>query len=263
MATHLAGWYESLDPAGVATPIKAMLDERLFALGDNIRVNKLQEVIGIGVVVTTAANTAAEAYLYSPSLDVLGQSYITPLNVGTAPAVNDTYIRWADFSAHPLKLRYDELSRLYINANPAADAVQAGFILFSDGNTMTIPAGRHIKYRGTFVAPSVAGQWSPVDIEWQKELVPGNYGVTGMRVVAPTTLAARLNARSNPAWLPGVMVSPTYETIAPMYTQSGQSGIWLTFPFTQTPTLEVCATTPAAGTLYLDIVQLSDESNPR
>ena len=141
--------------------------------------------------------------------------------------------------------------------------MQAAFILFTDGNQPAIPQGRHIQWRGTYVAPSTAGAWSAVNVTWQKELIPGDYAVVGMRVVGATTLAARINSRSNPQWFPGVLVSSGYDTVFPQYSLPGYSGVWQTFPFTQPPTLEICATTPAPGTVYLDIVQINDQSRAR
>ena len=153
--------------------------------------------------------------MYTPTLDVLGQSYITPVNAATAAAVDATIVRWADFSMNPIQLAYDELCRMYINALPGSAQVQAAFILFTDGNQPAIPQGRHIQWRGTYVAPSTAGAWSAVNVTWQKELIPGDYAVVGMRVVGATTLAARINSRSNPQWFPGVLVSSGYDTVFP------------------------------------------------
>ena len=157
MTMHMSGWYESIDPAGVDTPLTALLDERMFTEGDNIRINDLEMLQGFGVCVGTAADTAASAYVYTPTLDVLGRSYLTPLNVSTAAAVNSSYVRWVDFSKRPLRVADDELMRLYVNALPGTAAVQAGFVCFTDGQRMEIPTGRHITWRGTFTAPPAAG----------------------------------------------------------------------------------------------------------
>ena len=263
MAMHLGGWLESIDPAGTPTPITAMLDERLFTTGDNIRIKDLTEVLGMGVVITSAADTLSEAYLYSPTLDILGQSYITPVNASTAPNVNGSIIRWADYMANPIMLKYDELSRCYINALPGSAQVQAAFVLFSDGRRMEVPSGRHITWRGTFTAPPANLVWSAVNVTWQNELVPGDYAIVGLKVVAPTTLAARLNTRQSPQWYPGVLVSSSYDTIDPMYARPGMAGVWQTFPFTQPPSLEICAVTGAAGQVYMDIVQVNEQPRVR
>ena len=257
MSMHMSGWYESLDPSGADTPLEAMMDERMFTQGDNIRTDELLEIMGLGVCIGTAASTAANSYLYTPTIDTLGRNYLSPLNVSTAAAVNANQVRFASYERRPLRVADDELMRLYINALPGAAAVQAGFIIFTDGRMMQIPSGRHITWRGTFVAPAASGVWSPVNVTWQTELLPGEYGVIGMQVVAPTTLAARLNTRRTPLWFPGVMVQPAFDTLPAMYQMPGKMGVWTNFHFTQPPTLEVCAVTPAAGAVYLDIVQLT------
>ena len=258
MSMHMSGWYEAIDPASADTPIAAMFDERMFTQGDNIRTDELLEIMGLGVVLSSAADTTALAYLYTPTLDTLGRVYLTPVNADAAPAVNANQVRWVDYSMKRLRVAEDELMRLNVNTAPGSALVHAGFVQFTDGMRREIPSGRHITWRGTFIAPSQAGVWSPVNVTWATELLPGEYGVIGLQVVAGTTLAARLNSRRSPMWFPGVMVQPGFSTLPADYQRPGAMGIWQTFHFTQPPTLEICATTPAAGNVYMDIVQLSE-----
>ena len=258
MSMHMSGWYESLNPAAADTPIQAMFDERMFTQGDNVRTDELLEIMGLGVVASTAANTTALSYLYTPTLDTLGRVYLTPMNVATSAAINANQVRWVDYSMKRLRVAEDELMRLYFNTAPGAAEVHAGFVQFTDGMRREIPAGRHITWRGTFTAPSQSGVWSPVNVTWATELLPGEYGVIGLQVVAGTTLAARLNSRRSPMWFPGVMVQPNFDTLPAPYQLPGRLGVWQTFHFTQPPTLEICAVTPTAGNVYMDIVQLSE-----
>lgn len=264
MSMHLAGWFQSVDPAGSPVALDAMLDERLFTEGKNIRVNELTMIMGGGAVLTNAADIRSAAYIYTPTLNIMGNSYIVPVQSGTTAATVDVdHVRWADYSDSPVEVAYDELMRAYVSADPAAAGSQAVFILMTDGNIGAVPSGTHINWSGNFDAPATTGQWAQVQPTWASELPPGDYAIIGMQVLAPTTLAARLNTRQGKQWRPGVLAQASEATLPADFQKAGMNGVWGTFPYTQLPTLEICATTAAAGYVHLDIVRMSERTNPR
>lgn len=261
MAMHLAGWYQSVDPAGVGVSLDAMLDERIFTTGKNIRVPRLNQIVGAGAFLTSAASTLANAYIYSPTLNLLGNSWLNPVNTGsTTPYITKDVLHWVDMFDFPLSLGYDELVRAYATSNPAAAGIQAVFALFSDGTYMNIPAGDSITWEGTFPAPTSTGTWAQVEPVWKSELPPGEYAIIGMKAVASTTLAVRVNTRQGEQWRPGVLATLNNNIEVAPYQRRGKHGVWAVFPYTQLPTLEVCAGTAAAGSVYLDIVRMSSRT---
>lgn len=263
MAMHLAGWYQNVDPAGSPVQLDALEDPQIFTEGKNIRINELLMIAGAGACITTADTVPGEAYLYSPTLNIMGDSFVFPINShATAGVPSDAHVRWADYMDAPVMVAYDELLRGYANGNPAAAGPQGIFVMFSDGNTMAIPNGTHITWKGTFSAPAATGVWSAVRPTWESELPPGDYAVVGMQVVALTTMAGRINTRQGRQWRPGVLAQQNAGTLPADFQKSGKYGVWAMFPYTQLPTLEILANTAAAGTIYLDIVRINDRSNP-
>lgn len=257
MPFHLAGWLESVDPAGAFNDLTALADQRLFTQGDNIRVPALNNIVALA---GGAENTVAPRLrIYSPTIEQFARFDVTPLNVAAAAAIppNDPH-RLMDLLRNPLVVGVDEMIRAELNSNPAAAQIQWALAWFADGPIAPIEGAPIYTVRGTGATALVAGAWTAVNLTLDDELPPGTYAVVGARFQSATVIAGRLNfIGGEQQWRPGALGSVLADDLCFPYFRFGGMGVWGEFPFTQLPQAEFLASAAdAAEVVHLDLVRV-------
>jgi len=256
MAIHLAGFLESLDPAGAFVGMAALQDDKVFTQGDNLRVPELNNVIALA---GGGENTAEPRIrLTSPTLDQFTRYEIAPLNVGAAAAVEPgSPHRLVKLFNAPLVLGIDENLRVDINSNPAAAQVQWALLWFSDGPVQPIGRGAMFTVRGTGTTTLTANAWTPSQITLDDELPPGRYQIVGMRASSAGCIAARIVNRTGSQWRAGVLGCDVIDDIEDVAFRYGNMGVLAEFPFTQLPDFEfLSVSADTAETVHLDLIRI-------
>ena len=125
-------WAQSVDSAGVADPILAVLDQHVRVNGDDIFVPELNKIFAAMAGVETTTEWFAR--LTSPSLRGLGRFQIEPYNTAAAAAIEPGSPPIVhDISENPIELTPQEALNFEINSNPAAAQIQWCVIWLSDG----------------------------------------------------------------------------------------------------------------------------------
>jgi hypothetical protein len=255
---HLAGFLESLDPAGAFVNMAALADQRLFIDGDNLRVPTLNQVI---LAAGGAENvTAPRIRLTSPSLRIAGRPELTPLNVATAAGVEPGSPQAVqDMRANPMMLKVDEQLNAELLSNPAAAQVQWALCWFADGVPAPVEGAQEFTSRWTGVTTLTANAWTSVTPTPDDELQPGTYAVTGLRAESAGLIAARFIFREsgNADWRPGVLGCDVISDLEAEMFRHGRLGVLGEFPFTQIPSIECLSlSADTAETFYVDLVQI-------
>ena len=256
MPQHLAGWLEDIDPAGAFANLTALVDQRLFTQGDDLRVPPLNMVIAAaggadGVV-------APRLRLDSPTLDAMVRYEISPLNSQNAAAVEpDNPQAMDDLRMAPLLLGVDEILQVQLLSNPAAAQDQWALIWFADIVPQPVSGGRPFTVRATGTTTLTVNVWSTVDITLDENIPPGNYQVIGIRPDSLGCVAGRLIFRTGDFWRPGALgVDAALDLQHPMF-RHGAMGVLGEFPFTQLPAIEfLSVVADTVETVHLDLIRI-------
>lgn len=252
---HLAGFAEDIDPAAAFANLAALVDDRLFTQGDDIRVPDLNRVI----LAAGGADAIAEPRmrLTSPTLDELTRYEISPLNSQDAAHVEpDSPPKIDDLRGNPLLLGVDEILQCELNNNPAAVQEQWCLLWFADQAPAPVQAGRPFTVRGTGTTTLVDLAWTPVNITLDDNLTPGNYQIIGLRPESLGCVAARVINRLGDNNRPGALGMDTIRDIGSPIFRHGALGVWATFPFTQLPAFEFFAViADTVETIHLDLIR--------
>lgn len=255
MPMHLAGYSASIDSAAAFAAVTPLADPMLFIQGNNIRVPADKPSIiwaaggADGVVIPRWRLT-------SPTLAARGRPEIKPLNVQNAGAVvpdSPPAIQW--FLDNPMPLKADELLFAELSNNPAAAQIQWLLCQFADAVPAPINGALIQTHRATSTTAAVANTWTNVVVTFDDALQPGEYAVVGLRPMSATMVAARVVFNNDPANRPGALGSATAQGKTDRMFRNGMLGMWGTFPFTQTPTIDVlCSTTDATQEFEIDLI---------
>lgn len=256
MPQHLAGWLEDIDPAGTFSFLTALVDQRLFTQGDDIRVPTLNMVV--------AAAGGADAVvqprlrLDSPTLDQMVRYEISPLNSQDAAAVEpDSPQKVDDLRLAPLILGVDEILQVELQSNPAAAQDQWALIWLADVVPQQVTGGRPFTVRMTGTTTLVVNVWNTVVMTLDENLPPGNYQVIGLRPESLGCVAGRLVFRTGEFWRPGALgVDTVIDIQHPMF-RHGAMGVLGEFPFTQLPAIEFLSViADTVETVHLDLIRI-------
>lgn len=256
MPQHLAGFLEDLDAAGAFVNLAALVDQRLFTQGDDIRVPTLNMVI--------AAAGGADAVvqprmrLDSPTLDAVVRYEVSPLNSQDAAAVEpDSPQKVDDMRGAPMLLGTDEILQVQLNNNSAAAQDQWCLVWFADSVPQPVTGGRPFTVRMTGTTTLGANVWSTVVMTLDENLPPGNYQVIGLRPESLGCVAGRLIFRTGEFWRPGALgVDTILDLQHPMF-RHGAMGILGEFPFTQLPAIEFLSViADTVETVHLDLIRV-------
>lgn len=246
---HLVAFHQSIDPAGVLTPITPVADTVVETRDNDLFVpNALPYVIGGASLLEATAPVAAQ--IESPTLDRVANIDLAPLGTGLVfsdlPAVN----------MHPhnaLPLSPFESINFLINSNPAGATSQYGLVWLADGPQPQV-SGEIMTIRATASITNVLGAWSAGQLTFDQKLPIGDFDVVGMRVVESTSVAARLVFKEA-TWRPGVAVANSVSEPDMRFMREGHCGTWGTFNTRLIPNLELLGAAGAVTpVVYLDVV---------
>lgn len=252
----IVAFYESIDQAAAYQFINGVPDLTARVSGDDIQVPSLNQIIAVAAMVETAA--AHRARLSAPSLRVLSNLQIAPLNGGAAAAVEPGSPQAVvDLRDSPLALAPQEQLNAEILADPAAAQIQSVIVWLADGPI--VPAvGRIFTVRATAVSALVAGTWSPTAINFDEDLPRGRYQIVGFWPISTGMIAARLSLVAH-AWRPGALGNDLQEDIQNPMFRGGRMGVFGEFEDIEPPTVEalaVSADAAAAQMYYFDLIQV-------
>lgn len=246
---NLFAFHEVIDPAGVLSAITAVNDDLVFTVGEDLRVPS-QSPFLLGATAALEATSALQAQLQSPSLRRIAYYDITPFDTGL---VIDNGHKMMMHPQHPYALNTDESLNFMINTNPAGATSQYGLVWMGDGSQAPV-AGEMFTVRCTSLMTAVLGEWTSGNIVFGQDLPVGEYDIVGMRVIEPTTVAARLIFKGG-VYRPGCNALGDETAIDRDVFRHGGMGIWGTFHTNTPPSIEVIS---AAGgivpIIYLDLM---------
>ncbi len=255
---HTVAFYQSVDQAAAYVAISAVPDQVVRVSGADIQTPSLNNVVAVAAMIETAA--AHRARLVAPSLRILSNFQISPLNGGAAGAVEPgSPHALADLRANPLVLETGEQLNAELLADPAAAQIQSCVVWLADSPIVPLAAQKMFTVRATAVSALVAGTWSPTAINFDEDLPVGRYRVVGFWPISTGMIAARIVFPGESGWRPGALGSDLQEDVSSPIFRYGNMGAYGEFEDTSPPTIEalsVSADAAAAQMYYLDLVQV-------
>lgn len=256
MPMHLAGFSESLDPAAAFVRVAALADQRLFISGDDLRVPSLNRVIWLAG--GAESTVAPRIRLTSPTLIARGRPEISPLNLGSAAAIEPGSPQAVmDIRENPFTLAVDEILNCDLSSNPAAAQIQWALMCFADSVPTPLAGAEVYSSRWTSGTTVTANAWTPCTMAPDDSLQPGQYAVVGLRPMGATCVAARFIFREQADWRPGALGVDLIGDIQHDMFRAGGLGVWGEFPFTQIPQLEfLCTAADTAQEAEVDLIRI-------
>lgn len=246
---HLSGYYQSVNPGGVATPIAAIFDQVVTTAGNDVRVpDKLNNVMGAVALINDAS--AAAAQLQAPSLrDVINVNLepVIPSNLFGSP------IPIFMHGDSPIPLDVDENLEFWATSAPAGAVDHYGLVWLGDGPVQPTK-GNIYSLLCTAAAPGSTGKWTTVNLAQTQVLPVGDYQVVGMRARGAHLVAARLVFVGG-IFRPGV---PAVNAIGGLdYEQFrfGNAGVFGAFHSTTPPTVDLLDGTAENCSILLDLIK--------
>ena len=252
MPTHLCGFYQSVDPAGVYVTIPALADQGLFVSSNDLHVPELAQCLAIAAGV--ASGGQGNARLTSPSIRGVVRYFVEPVNGrNDGNVVADAIQRVLDLRKDPLIFRPKEIINADIHSDPTAAARQWVLLWLSDAPPAEVNLQTWtVRAVGTTVL--VAGAWTAGTITLDDSLPAGRFNVVGFRARSTTLVAARLVFPGS-AWRPGALGCTAQNDFAHPMFRAGGLGVLGSFDLDTIPQVEYLANAAdAAETVYLDIV---------
>lgn len=246
----LVGWTQSVDTAGVLTPIAALADQSVRVNGNDIIVpTGLQNLIAayaLGAAIT-------RAQLVSPSLRRYLNPEIAPVDINILPTPPIGLMQLWD---NPILLDAEEA----LDANYAENGAgaQRGTILgwLADGPIEPV-TGDIRTVRVTATTTLVANAWTNGAIAFDQSLPAGTYQMVGARFFS-TGLQAFRAVFVGGVWRPGAIGMATAQQDDPDIFRYGKLGSWGTFKHNTPPTFDwLSNSADTAETGALDLVKIA------
>lgn len=248
---HLAAWYESLDPAGVLTPIDAVVDQSVFTSGNDIRVpTQMPNIVGQAALADDAS--AAAAQIQSPSLRAMVNLDIEPV-VGAAVFGSPPEVLFHPLA--PISVVADEPVNFALNSDPAAAEDHYGLVWFGDGPQQPVP-GNIFSVRATSAVTLSAGVWVNGTLTFSQTLPLGRYTIVGMRCRGTNLVAARLVFVGG-AFRPGTPAVNALADLDPPVFRYGRHGTFGVFHSNTPPTVDCLGVTDSAQSFVFDLLQVA------
>jgi hypothetical protein len=243
-------WSQSVDTAGVLTPITALADQSVRVSGNDIIVpTGLQNLVaayGLGVNIT-------RAQLVSPSLRRYLNPEISPVDINTLPTPP---IGFMDLTDNPILLDAEEA----LDANYAENGAgaQRGTIAawLADGPIEPVSGDiRTVRVTGTTTL--VANAWTNAALTFDQSLPAGTYQCVGARFFSTNGQLFRLVFVGG-QWRPGGIMMQTAQQDDPDMLRFGRFGVWGEFKHNTPPTVDFLANgADTAETGVLDLIKIA------
>lgn len=253
---HLAGYYQSVDPAGAFVQLAALADSQITVNTPRIQVPPLNQVIAIagGAESVTIPNMR----LVSPSILTKYRQYVVPLNTAVAgPSLPMSPHRVVDLRDDPLILVPSEQLTAELLSNPAAVQPQWCLVLFSDGKPAPV-SGPVYTGRAVVANALVVGAWTLNTLVFVDQLPRGRYQIVGFRPTSVNMIASRIIVPGS-TWRPGALASVNNTDVAHDMWRSGNLGVWGEFEDVdnlQIESLGAVADAAAIQEYYVDMIQV-------
>jgi hypothetical protein len=248
---HLAAWYESKDPAGVLTPIAAVVDQSVFTSGNDIRVpTQMPNIVGQAALAADAS--AAAAQIQSPSLRAMVNLDIEPL---VAAAVFGSPPEGLFHPLSPISVAADEPVNFALNSDPSGAVDHYGLVWFGDGPQQPVP-GNIFSVAATSAVTLSAGVWVNGVLTFTQTLPLGRYTIVGMRARGTNLVAARLVFVGG-AFRPGVPAVNALSDLDPKVFRYGRHGTFGVFHSNTPPTVDGLGITDSAQKYIFDLLQVA------
>lgn len=244
---HLAAFFKA--SAGTLT------DEDTPALSDQVMtISNNHFIPPVPVKLKLASLNGATASLLkitTPKLRALAQLQLprvsTNVNAPAMASINDLSIM--PISLNPI----DELSALVTTTAGASNNFVGAWL--DDGAT-THPRGEPYWIHGQSTFTSTANVWTSGAIVLDQTLPAGRYSIIGMRVVAATSIFARLIFPTG-GWRPGVVIANTRPSDEGRFFENGYMGEYGQFASVAQPLLEVLSATGVSlFDVWLQLIKL-------
>jgi len=238
----LAAFYESLNEAGAATDVAAVIDQHIRVEGDNIIVPPVYNKM-FGATAISGTNPV-RTELHSPSIDQLHPYQISPINAVLVPTGNEVH------DLHPeslLVLEPNEQLSCQNTGTPGGAELHGAVIYLTDKEINPV-RGRFTSLRFQVTVTMVAGVWCFAPINLIDRLPVDRYTIVGARLVCVAAIAARFV-------IPGVLPRPGFPCSANVSVpiidmfRNGKLGVWAEFDQLNLPDIELLgAAAPGAAT---------------
>ncbi len=247
MPFTLVGFNESQGVAAL-TNVAALSDEHVTAIGDDITVPVLNQIIGAFAMKTALT----QLQLQSPSLRRIFLQDVSPVLNALALLISDNPFH--DLKDNPIPLEVSEKLNVAILGDGTVDDGTV-LVWLADGKPVQA-SGAIRTVRCTIPTTTIVLDWTNQILTFTQTLPAGRYAVVGMRVVAANGIAARLIFIGG-SWRPGALVALNApDKIHPVF-RNGGLGIWGEFEFDQPPSVEIlCSAATGAAEVWLDLIQV-------
>jgi hypothetical protein len=244
---HLAGYFQSIDPASVFTNLPAIPDQALRTnVNDIIVPNDVPNIVGQAALINDASLVRAQ--FSSPSLRAMLNLDVEPIVQGKVfGSLPDAFIH----GDSPIPLKPGENLNFGVLSDPAAAALHYGLVWLSDGAIKPV-TGPMYTVRFTTAAVLAAGSWVLGVPTLLQSLPVGRYNVTGLRARGTNLLAARF-VFPGQAWRPGVPAVNAIGNYDGLWSRYGAMGIMGQFDTTTLFQMECLGDTDNSQIFDMDL----------
>lgn len=243
-------WSQSVDSAGVLTPLAALADQSVRVNGNDIIVpTGLQNLVaayGLGPSIT-------RGQLVSPSLRRYLNPEIAPLDVNALPTPPIGIMQLYD---NPILLDAEEA----LDANFAesgAGASRGTVLAWLADSPIEEVTGDIRTVRVTGTTTLVANAWTNGSLTFDQTLPAGTYQCVGARFFSTNGQAFRM-VFVNQGWRPGGIMMQNATQDDPDVFRFGKMGVWGEFKHNTPPTVDFLANgADTAQTGVLDLVKIA------
>lgn len=246
---HLAGYYQSVNSAGVLTQLNAIPDVTIFTSGANLRVpSGLTNLLAVGAL--SAQTGPSYAQVQSPSLRQLANHDVNKIASALVWATGNAIESFMD---NPRALQVAESVNFAVAATGGAAAGNYGLLWLGDGPVKPT-SGKIFTVRATGAASLTAGTWVNTAVTFNTVLPAGTYQVVGFRAQGTNLVAARI-VFVGAAFRPGVPAEPNGQVENFAFTRDGALGVLGQFDVDQPPTIDCLGATDASQVFSFDLIQ--------
>ncbi len=247
----LLAFSDSVDNAGILTPITAVVDQHVTVQGNFIYVPAFANKL-MGAKAMCGAS-ATHVRLRSPSISRLNPVEIKPITLDIINAGNDLF----DIKQYgQLALDVDEGLSLEHDGNPALAEQTTALVWLSDGKVDAIGGEMH-SVRAQITLALAPEQWNPSEIVLIDELPVGQYSLVGLRVECSVGVAFRVVFKGTQLFRPGAPCELAINNEQQWgIFRRGNLGNWGDFDSRSLPGIEVLGNAVVVSATYEIIMDL-------
>ena len=246
---HLAAFTEAIDNTA-NNDVTFLNDEYLDNVNNHARLRSPMSLVAAFV----ASATLDRVRLDSPTLRLIGNPFIRPINLAALPAADPNLM---DLTRNPFALKVGEEIAMQATSGVAMTERFTGLIWLAD-RIEPAPIGNIYPIRFQSSTAATANAWSTLTITLDQAIAPGEYALVGSEVQSTNAIAHRWIIPDKP-WRPGFLsISAVANRTHKLLYEQGL-GNWGRFLNTSLPQLQVlCNGADAAHVGYMYMVRMRD-----